>query len=180
MKLEIVKFGRKVLREPTQEVSELTEERKQLVADMLETMYEAHGLGLAAPQVGRSERLCVIDVPTDLEKPLCRPFNEGVAMPLVMFNPKIVATAGTQSGSEGCLSFPEIYGTVKRALEVTVRYQDGNFQPQQITVRGLLARAVQHEVEHLDGGLFIDHLSRMALVGVKGKLRRLERDNHED
>lgn len=180
MKLEIVKYGRRVLREQTHEVLGVTPELQQLVADMLETMYAAHGLGLAAPQVGRLERLCVIDIPEEAEKPLCRPFNSTVAMPLVMFNPRILAAAGVQNDTEGCLSFPEIYGPVRRALEVTVQYQDAQFVAQTITVRGLLARAVQHEVEHLDGKVFIEHLSRLSLLGLKGKLRRLEKANRDE
>jgi len=175
----IQKYGRTVLTEKTLPVLMPTPELGNLIIDMLETMYEARGLGLAAPQVGRLERICVIDIPEDMEKEDCVEFNSAVKMPLVMINPQILQKEGTQRGSEGCLSFPEIHSTVSRAKQVTVQYLNERFIPKVITVQGLLARAVQHETDHLDGILFIDHLTVMQKASIAVKLKKLKKENKQ-
>lgn len=180
MILPVVKFGKGVLREKASEVKEITPEIKTLVADMLETMYNAQGVGLAAEQVGRKERICVIDVPPEADKKRENDeFNSSVAMPLVLINPQITAKSGTQRDSEGCLSFPEIFAQVTRANEVTVEYTDLEGEKKSATARGLLARAIQHECDHLDGVLFVDKLSAVQLITCKNKLKKLAAENKD-
>lgn len=174
MTLEIVKYGDEVLRKPARPVIAIDESLKKLAADMLETMYAAEGVGLAAEQVGRDESICVIDVPSECEKSEeLAEFNKAIAMPLVLINAKITASEGTQRGSEGCLSFPDIHGQVARAMQVTFDYTDLEGVRRTATARGLLARAVQHELDHLAGKLFVDKFTSVQKISVAGKLRRL-------
>lgn len=174
MVLDIVTYGKDILRTPAAPVGEITDELRTLAADMLETMYAAEGVGLAAEQVGSDRAICVIDVPANCEKTEeLAEFNKPIEMPLVMINPKITASEGTQRGMEGCLSFPEIHGQVTRAMQVTFEYTDLEGERHTATARGLLARAVQHELEHLDGKLMIDRFSSVQRMSVAGKLRRL-------
>lgn len=133
--------GDPILRKTSKEVKEVTPKIRELIDDMLETMYEANGVGLAAPQVGVLKRIVVIDV------------GEG---PLVMVNPQVVKTSGSQTGDEGCLSVPGKAGTVTRPDEVTVRFMGEDGEWYELEGRELLARAVCHECDHLDGKLYID------------------------
>ena len=143
--LDIRVLGDPVLRKPTKPVTEVTDELRQLIADMFETMYAAEGIGLAAPQVGRTERLAVVDV--DGQK-------------FVLINPRVLATEGEQDkAEEGCLSIPDIYGDVERPGTVTIHATDENGQEFEATGTELLGRCFQHEIDHLDGKLFIDYLS---------------------
>lgn len=143
--LDIRVLGDPILRKETVPVKEITDEIRKLVADMFETMYASEGIGLAAPQVGRTERIAVIDV--DGEK-------------YALINPEILeTTGGTDKSEEGCLSIPNIYGDVVRPVTVTVRTLDESGESHDITASGLLARCLQHEIDHLDGKLFIDYLS---------------------
>ena len=143
--LDIRVLGDPVLRKPTKRVTEVTDELRKLIADMFETMYAAEGIGLAAPQVGRSERLAVVDV-------------EGKKFTLI--NPEILSTNGPpDKAEEGCLSIPDIYGDVERPAEVTIRATDENGNQYEETAGELLGRCFQHEIDHLDGKLFIDYLS---------------------
>jgi peptide deformylase len=130
-----------------QPVAEITDEIRQLAADMLETMYAAPGIGLAATQVDRHLRMVVIDV------------SEDKSEPLVLVNPEIIEKAGIQTHEEGCLSVPGIYAKVKRADQVMVKYQDLDGQWQELQAEGLLAVCIQHELDHLKGIVFLDHLS---------------------
>ena len=139
-------------------------------------MYAAKGVGLAAEQVGRTESVCVIDVPREAEKEACREENAAIAMPLVLINPEINATEGKQRNEEGCLSFPEIGAPITRADKVTVTYTDLNGVRQTVSARGLLSRAIQHEVDHLNGILLVDKMSPMQKMSVAGQLRRLQKD----
>ena len=173
----IAKYGSEHLRKKTGTVDAPAPKILDLARDMLETMYHAEGVGLAAPQIGRSEALCVIDVPNEAEKPDCREFNAGIEMPLVMLNPEIISTSGTQRNSEGCLSFPEINVMVTRPLEVTATFTNLDGVRQTITARGLLARAIQHEIDHLNGVLLVDRMSALQKVSVSGKLKRLQASN---
>ena len=143
------------LREVCREVKEVTPKIVQLIDDMLDTMYDEGGVGLAAPQVGMLRRIVVIDV------------GEG---PIVMINPKILETAGTQTGSEGCLSVPGKNGTVTRPMYVKAEFYDEEMNKCIIEGEELLARAICHELDHLDGKLYVDL--------VEGKLRDNEKDGY--
>ena len=173
--LPVVVYGNEILREKAVPVVGVTDEIRKLASDMLESMYAAKGVGLAAEQVGRVERICVIDVPRDAEKEACRVENATITMPLVLINPEIIATEGKQRNEEGCLSFPDISAPISRADKVTVSYIDLDGKRQTITARGLLARAIQHETDHLNGVLLVDRMSAMQKMSVAGQLKRLQR-----
>lgn len=149
-------------------VSDLSDERRALAADLLETMYDAPGIGLAAPQVGVAERLIVVDCVKD----------EGIApRPLIMFNPEIIAASDlTSVYEEGCLSIPEQYGEVTRPAEVTVRWIDETGAERSEDMDGLWATCVQHEIDHLDGKLFIDYLGPMKRQLITRRMVKLKRE----
>jgi peptide deformylase len=160
--LDIRVLGDPVLRKPTKPVTEVTDELRKLIADMFETMYAAEGIGLAAPQVGRTERITVVDV-------------EGKKYVLV--NPEVLDRSGpADKAEEGCLSIPDIYGDVERPSEVTVRALDENGSEYQLTASELLGRCIQHEVDHLDGRLFIDYLSPLKRKAVLTKWEKSKED----
>jgi peptide deformylase len=142
--LDVRVLGDPILRQETQVVGAVTEEIRRLVDDMFETMYAAKGIGLAAPQVGRLERVAVIDI--------------GEQKPFAIINPEIVIAEGTAKGEEGCLSIPEVYGDVERASRVVVRAIGRDGEPFETDATELLARCLQHEIDHLHGKLFIDYL----------------------
>jgi len=146
---KVVKYGEKSLREPSKEVHKVSQKIKNLVQDLMDTMYAQNGVGLAAPQIGENVRVFVIDVSTGNE-----PLN-----PLVFINPKIIKKSGACISHEGCLSFPEAYTDVKRHENVMVKALDINGRSFVMEAKNgtLLARAIQHEFDHLDGILFIDH-----------------------
>lgn len=177
MALKIYKYGEKVLREKARPVVAVTEPLRKLAHDMVGTMHKAKGVGLAAEQVGRLERVCVIDIPEGCDEQEDELFNAPIAMPLVLFNPEIVSQEGSQRDKEGCLSFPNVGGSLTRAAQVTCQYLDEENRPQVITARGYLARAIQHEIDHLNGVLYIDHMSAVERLACAGKLKRLARDN---
>ena len=159
----IVKYGNPVLERPAAPVTEFNEDLKTLVADMFESMYEAKGVGLAAPQIGISKRLAVIDVS----------FKENPREKLVLANPEIIHTEGKQTQSEGCLSIPDFRENVTRANIVTIRAQDVNGKWYEKTGEELLARAFLHETDHLNGKLYISHLSALKRDLIKRKIRKL-------
>ena len=175
--LRVYKYGERALREKALPVGAVDDTLRRLAADMIETMHDARGVGLAAEQVGRTERLCVVDIPEGCETAEDAAFNAPIAMPLVLFNPEIVAQEGSQRDKEGCLSFPKVGGSLTRAAQVTCQYMDVDNRPQMITVRGFLARAVQHEIDHLDGILYIDRMSAVERLAFAAKLKRLAREN---
>ena len=177
MTLRIFKYGEKVLREKAQDVKSVGEEDVRLAEDMVETMHHAKGVGLAAQQVGRLERVCVVDIPDGCEEDEDAAFNAPVQMPLMMWNAHIVDRQGSICEKEGCLSFPGIGGKVVRAAQVTCSYLDSSNNPQTITVRGFLARALQHEIDHLDAILYIDRLSAVERLAQSAKLKRLAKAN---
>ena len=177
MKLKVFKYGESILREKAMPVVVVDDKLRELAEDMLETMHDAKGVGLAAEQVGRLERMCVIDIPEGCEEADDEIFNAPIAMPLVLFNPEIVAQEGSQRDKEGCLSFPNVGGTLTRAAQVTCQYLDAENCPQMITARGFLARALQHEIDHLNGVLYIDHMSAVERLAHSAKLKKLAKSN---
>jgi peptide deformylase len=174
---EIITYGNKLLRRKATPVEEVTDDIRALAQDLLKTMYDSDGLGLAAEQVGRDEAICVIDIPPvrDEETGAPKRENPDVRMPLVLVNPRITERDGEQVGSEGCLSFPGIFVTVKRAETVTVEYLDMENELRTARATGLLARAIQHELDHLDGVLLVDRMSPVQKVAVAGKLKKLRK-----
>ena len=141
-----------LLRQVSQPVERIDAESLRLATDMLETMYDAPGIGLAAIQIGVPRRLLVIDVSKDGEE----------KTPLVVFNPEILTASDARSTyEEGCLSIPDYYAEVERPASVTVRYVDRDGKEQMLEADGLLATCLQHEIDHLNGTLFIDHISRL-------------------
>lgn len=157
--LDLHVLGSPILRAETKVVTQFSDDLRKLASDMFETMYKAKGIGLAAPQVGRSERLTVVDV--DDQR-------------FALVNPEIVWEEGTDRAEEGCLSIPDIYGEVDRAQRVLVRAVDLEGKPYEIEATDLLARCLQHEIDHLHGRLFIDYLSflkRRAAIGKWETLR---------
>lgn len=175
--LKIYKYGEKVLREKAQPVAVVDDKLRKLADEMIETMHAARGVGLAAEQVGHLEKMCVIDIPEGCEEPEDELFNAPVTMPLRLFNPEIVAQEGSQCDKEGCLSFPKVGGTVTRAAQVTCQYMDEENRPQMIVARGFLARALQHEIDHLNGILYVDHLSAVERLSFASKLKKLAKEN---
>ena len=147
-----------ILRQDTTVVTEITDAHRRLIDDMFETMYAARGIGLAATQVGRTERICVVDV--DKAR-------------YALVNPEIVASDGEQTGEEGCLSIPEIYGDVTRAQHAVVRALDRDGNAIEIDATDLLARCLQHEIDHLHGRLFIDYLGLVKRQAAIKKWRKL-------
>jgi peptide deformylase len=152
--LDIRVLGDPILRQATTPVTAMTDELRRLVADMFDTMHHARGIGLAAPQVGRSERLAIVEV--DDER-------------FVLVNPQVVGREGRARGEEGCLSIPDIYADVERPATVTVRALDEHFAPYEIEAGDLLARCIQHEIDHLDGKLFLDYLSVLKRTAALAK-----------
>lgn len=147
----IVKKNDKILRQKCKPVPEMTPNVRKLLDNMLETMYDSCGVGLAAPQVGISKRVIVVDV------------GEGGSGPLQLVNPEIIAYSGVQDGPEGCLSCPNMYGDVRRHLKVTVKAWNAEGQPVEIHAEGYEARALQHEIDHLDGILFLDKATNIEI-----------------
>lgn len=172
--MKIVKYGDPKLLRKSVPVVSVTPELRALAHEMLAAMYDAEGVGLAAEQVGRTEALCVIDVPADSQGSDAAA-NAGVRMPMIMFNPVVSDPQGTQRGSEGCLSFPGISAQVTRARSVTVDWMGEDGKHYSARVHGLLARAVQHEVDHLEGKVFVEHVSSAQALLLRNKLARLKK-----
>ena len=158
--LDIRVLGDPILRERTAPTPAVTEDVRVLVENMFETMYAAEGIGLAAPQVGRTERVFVMDVDEN---------------PLALINPEIVQKEGSERAEEGCLSIPEIFGDVERATRVVARAIDLEGKPFEVEMTGLAARCIQHELDHLDGVLYIDYLSRLKRDRVIKKFQKAEK-----
>ena len=177
MALRVYKYGEAVLRRKAEPVAVVTDALRRLADEMVETMHDARGVGLAAQQVGRTERMCVIDIPKGCDEPDDEAFNAPIPMPLKLFNPEIVAREGSQRDKEGCLSFPNVGGSLTRAAQVTCQYMDEENRPQMIMARGYLARALQHEIDHLDGILYIDHMSAVERLACAAKLKKLVKEN---
>ena len=159
--LEIIKYGDPVLRKKAEPVTEITDDIKRLAEDMLETMYAAPGVGLAGPQVGISLQICVVDI-----------VPEGKNRPFVLINPKVISGENKVELEEGCLSFPKIYEKVKRWNKINVEYTDLNGKTNNVEIEGFLAKAFQHEIDHLNGKVFIDYLPDWKRKLVEKEIRR--------
>jgi peptide deformylase len=159
----IVKFGNPVLEKPAETVTTFDDELKKLIDDMFESMYAAHGVGLAAPQIGIGRRIAVVDVT----------FKDDPKAKLVLINPEIIHKEGKQTQSEGCLSIPDFRENVTRPHKVTVRAQDIQGKVFEKTGEELLARALLHETDHLSGKLYISHLSALKRDLIRRKIRKL-------
>jgi peptide deformylase len=158
-------YGDPVLRTRTRDITTFDDSLRLLIADMYDTMKAYNGIGLAANQIGFDQRVLVVDVPID----------DDTRERFALVNPVLSDPAGAETGEEGCLSIPGIYEDVRRALQVTLRAQDEHGRPIERTVEGYLARAIQHEVDHLDGVLFIDRLSVLKRQFLKRALEALAR-----
>ena len=181
MKLPIRKYGDPILRAKGQRIEKVDESITELAADMLETMHAANGVGLAAQQVGKALQLTVLDVSKVEDRPSTMRLNGAevdptIAMPLVLLNPELQLVKEVDSGNEGCLSFPEITAEIDRAISVTVKAGTLDGENIEIEASGLLARALQHEVDHLNGILFIDRMSSVAKASHSSRLKRLQKE----
>ena len=181
MTLTIRQYGDPALRAKGRRIDKIDDRVRALAADMLETMHAANGVGLAAQQIGEALQLTVIDVAQVEDRPSTlriddRPRDVNEAMPLVLINPEITLGREIVSGVEGCLSFPEISADIDRSEEVIVRAQTLDGSTVEIEATGLLARALQHEIDHFNGILFIDRMNSAAKVSLSSKLKRLQKE----
>jgi peptide deformylase len=178
MILPVVQYGHPVLRERGARVKEITPEISRLIADMFDTMYDYKGVGLAAQQVGVAQQITVIDVRGVEDRPSSvelhgQPADVNAFMPLVLINPKVTPMGEPATGPEGCLSFPEIYADITRPERVDVKALNEKGEPISFRAGGLLARAVQHEVDHLNGVLFIDKMTKETKAELQEELDAL-------
>lgn len=168
---KILKYGEPLLEQCAEAVADFdTADLRELIADMWETMYAARGVGLAAPQIGVSKRISVIDVSA----------GEDESQKLILINPEIVSQEGSQIGEEGCLSLPGFRDQVRRANKVTVRAQNERGESIEVVGEELLARALQHEIDHLNGILFISYLSPLKRDLIRRKIRKLQKAGEWD
>jgi len=179
MILEIVKYGQPVLRQKGARIETITPEIKKLIVNMFETMEENHGVGLAAQQVGVAKQLTVIDVRAITDRPSTleldgQPAEVDSIMPLVLINPEVTPVGEPVTGGEGCLSFPEIFAEISRPGTVDVKALDAKGKPITFRCGGLLARAVQHETDHLNGLLFIDRMDKKTKAELQPELDYLQ------
>lgn len=179
MILPIVKYGHPVLRKKGERIEKVTPEIKQLIADMFETMEASHGVGLAAQQVGHALQLTVIDVREVKDRPSTlelkgKPADVAEIMPLVLINPEITPVGEPATGGEGCLSFPEMFAEIARPESVDVTAMNEKGKVIEFRCGGLLARAVQHETDHLNGILFIDRMERKTKEEFRDELDTLQ------
>jgi peptide deformylase len=179
MILPIVKYGNPILRKKGARIEKVTPEIKKLISDMFETMYAAHGIGLAAQQVGQALQLALIDVRGVKDRPSTMEKNGQSVdiesnMPIVLINPELKPSANSIDGPEGCLSFPEIYADISRTESVEVKCLDDKGQELRFRCGGLLARAIQHEVDHLNGILFVDRMNSKEREELRPQLDLLQ------
>jgi len=174
-------YGNPVLRKKSVPVKEVTAEIRTLADRMLGIMYAQDGIGLAAEQIGHTEAIFVLDIPAAADKnEQGLPNNPGVKMPQAFINPEIIGISEEMAiAEEGCLSFPKLYVPVKRPAEVVLRYLDRDGNPQVLNAKGLLARAIQHELDHLNGVLLVDHMSPAGKLKHAIRLRMLKKQSKE-
>ena len=180
MILSIVQYGDPILRAKGKQIEKIDDHIRELAANMIETMHAANGIGLAGQQVGEALQLTVLDVSQIEDRPSTLRVNgkdvdPTASMPLVLINPEIELGSETEIGTEGCLSFPEITGQIERAESTMARAQNLEGDKIEIVASGLLARAIQHEVDHLNGILFIDRMNSAAKAALSSRLKRLQK-----
>jgi peptide deformylase len=180
MILSILQYGDPILRAKGKQIEKIDDQIREMAANMLETMHAANGIGLAAQQVGEVLQLTVLDVSQIEDRPSTLRLNgkdvdPKTSMPLVLINPEIELGSETEIGVEGCLSFPEINGQIERAESTMARAQNLEGDKIEIVASGLLARAIQHEVDHLNGILFIDRMNSAAKAALSSRLKRLQK-----
>jgi peptide deformylase len=181
MILSISQYGDPILRVKGKRIEKIDDHIRELAADMIETMHAANGVGLAAQQVGEALQLTVLDVSQVEDRPSTMKLNgkdvdPRTAMPLVLINPEIKLAGETELATEACLSFPEINGGIERAKLVISRAQTLDGSEIEIEASGLLGRAVQHEVDHLNGILFIDRMNSAAKAALSSRLKRMQKE----
>ena len=182
MILEIIKYGQPVLRQKGDRMDTVTPEIKLLIADMLETMHEEQGIGLAAQQVGRALQLMVVDVTGVEDRPSTmkldgQPVNPEDYMPMTLINPGWTPVGDSrETGPEGCLSFPEVFGEITRPALIEVRALDEDGELAEFQCGGLLARAIQHEWDHLQGILFIDRMDAMTRDELRPEIEAIQKE----
>jgi peptide deformylase len=182
MRLPIRKYGDPVLRAKGKQVESVDDEVRALAGDMLETMHAANGVGLAAQQVGHALQLTVLDVSQVEDRPSTLKLNGkwvddlSSVMPLVLLNPTLALGPETETGSEGCLSFPDLNADIDRSISAEVEAETLEGEKVRIEASGLLARALQHEIDHLNGILFIDRMSSASKASLGSKLKRLQKE----
>jgi peptide deformylase len=182
MILPILQYGDPILRAKGRRIEQIDDHIRELAANMIETMHAAHGVGLAAQQIGEALQLTVLDISQVEDRPSTLKLDgkdttdPKTAMPLVLINPEIELRGETEVGLEGCLSFPEITGDIERAQSVIVRAETLEGDAIQVEASGFLAHAIQHEHDHLQGILFIDRMSSAAKAALSSRLKRLQRE----
>ena len=181
MILPILQYGDPILRSKGKRIEEIDEQIRELAANMIETMHAAHGVGLAAQQIGEALQLTVLDVSAVEDRPSMlkldgTDIDPKTAMPLVLINPEVELHNETEVGLEGCLSFPEITGDIERAQSVIVHAQSLEGGTIHIEASGFLSRAIQHEGDHLNGILFIDRMRSAAKAALSSRLKRLQKE----
>jgi peptide deformylase len=181
MILQILEYGDPILRAKGEPIENVDDRIRELAANMIETMHAANGVGLAAQQIGEALQLTVLDVSLVEDRPSTlkldgKDVDPKSAMPLVLINPEIELRGATEVGVEGCLSFPEITGEIERTKSVIVRAQTLDGGTIEIEASGFLARAIQHEGDHLNGILFIDRMNSAAKAALSSRLKRLHKE----
>jgi peptide deformylase len=181
MRLSILQYADPVLRAKGKRIDPIDDRIRDLAANMIETMHAANGVGLAAQQIGEAIQLTVLDVSQVEDRPTTMKLNgqevdPKSVMPLVLVNPQVELGREIEPGTEGCLSFPEVTGEIDRAKSIHVRAQDLDGAAIEIETAGFLARAIQHEVDHLNGILFIDRMSSAAKTSLSSKLKKLQKE----
>lgn len=179
MKNPICTYGNPILRKKCERVPLVTDETRALIDEMFTAMYEGQGIGLAAEQYGRTEAVFILDIPPEADQDdLGQPCNPGVVMPQAFINPEIIGfSEKTATADEGCLSFPKLFAPVTRSAEVVLRFTDREGNEQVLNAKGLLARAIQHEFDHLNGVLLVDHLKKVEKIKHGLLLKKLKRAN---
>jgi len=180
MILPILQYGDPILRAKGKRIEKINDHIRDLIANMIETMHAANGVGLAAQQIGEALQLTVLDVSQVEDRPSTLKLNgkdadPATSMPLVLINPEIEIGSATEAGTEGCLSFPEITGEIERAKSILARAQTLEAGRIEIEASGLLSRAIQHEVDHLNGILFIDRMNSAAKAALSSRLKRMQK-----
>ncbi len=181
MILPILQYGDPILRAKGKRIEQIDDRIRELAVNMIETMHAAHGVGLAAQQIGEALQLTVLDISPIEDRPSTlkldgKDADPKTAMPLVLINPEVELHGETELGVEGCLSFPEITGDIERATSVIVRAQTLEGGTIQVEAGGFLARAIQHEHDHLNGILFIDRMNSAAKAALSSHLRRMQKE----